>query len=170
MKFIGINGGTCVGKSSVVKNLLKQRDHAFYLGHDPLKRLFSKYSPQEQWEDVHALMLALLPVVAEKKYDIISDSGLRREWREELFGVARSLGYDVVEINFEAEYRVLEERFDERVARALANPELRVTNTSKDRFKELYDLFQEGKNPSAITFRTDTQSVEEITEDILKLF
>ncbi len=171
MKFISINGSTCSGKSSVIKNIMKEREHVFHLAYDSVKWSFSKYTPQKQFQDVHRLMAIMAKEVFEMKYDVISESGLHREWREELFAAARAHGYEVVEINIEADYDVLAQRFDERVARALANPEMRQpSNTSKERFKELHDIFQREKNPSALTFRSDTQSIEEIAESVLGLF
>ncbi len=170
MKFIILNGGSCSGKSTIAKNILKQRDRLFYLSYDAVKWSFSKYSPDEHFDDVHAVMLSMAQVLCEMKYDIITDSGLWIEWREKLLGVPRSHGYDIIEINLDAEYETLAKRFDERVEKALASPEKRISNISKDRFKELYDIFQKEKNPSAITFRTDAQSIEEISESIMKLF
>ena len=170
MKFISVNGSSCSGKSTIVKNVLKRREHLFYLSYDSIKWLFAKYSPNEQYQDVHTVMLSMAEALCEMKYDIISDSGLRRDWREKLLNIARTSDYDIVEVNLEADYEVLAQRFDERVANALANPERRISNLSKDRFKEIYDIFQKEKNISALTLRTDTQSFEEVSENILKLF
>jgi predicted kinase len=170
MKFISINGSTCSGKSTVCKNISKQRGRLFYLSYDAVKWSFSKYSPDTHAKDVHALLLSMTQAVCEMKYDIISDSGLHREWREKLLAVPRAHGYDIIEINLEADYNVLSQRFDERVARAIATPEKMIANLSKDRFKELFDIFQKEKNPAAITFRTDTQTMEEVSESILKFF
>jgi len=170
MKYISINGSSCSGKSTIIKDVLKQRDRLFYLSYDAVKWSFSKYSPAEHSKDVHAVMLSMAKTACEMKYDIISDSGLHKEWREKLLSIPRAHGYDVIEVNLETDYKILEQRFDERVAKALANPERRISNLSKDRFKELYDIFQKEKNTSAITFRTDTQNMKEISESILKLF
>ncbi|MBI4088733.1 AAA family ATPase [Candidatus Kaiserbacteria bacterium] len=169
MKFISINGSSCSGKSLVIKNILKQRDHLFHLSYDTIKWSFSKYSSKEQFKDVHAVMLAMAKAVFVMKYDVISESGLYKDWREVLFATARAHGYEVVEIVLGADYEVLERRFDERVARAAADPEARIANRSKERFKELFDIFQKEKNASALTFRSDIQSAEEIAEGILKL-
>ncbi|MFA5998040.1 MAG: AAA family ATPase [Candidatus Paceibacterota bacterium] len=170
MKFISINGSTCSGKSSVIKEVLKQRDHLFYLSYDAVKWSFSHYSPDTHFKDVHTVMLAMAEALCKMQYDVISDSGLFKKWREELLNIPRSHGYDVVEINLECDYELLAQRFDERVAAKLANPEIRISNLSKNRFKELNDTFQKEKNTSALTFRTDTQSLEEISESVLKLF
>ncbi|MFA6502816.1 MAG: AAA family ATPase [Candidatus Paceibacterota bacterium] len=171
MKFISINGSTCAGKTSLIKEVMKHRDHLFKLSYDTVKRSISDYSPEKHFGDVHTIMLAMEEALCKMQYDIISDSGLRQEWREKFLHVPRAYGYDIVEINLECDYDLLAKRFDERVARALANPDtLQPTNLSKDRFKELHDMFQTGKNPRALTFRTDEQSTEAIAESVLQLF
>jgi predicted kinase len=100
---------------------------------------------------------------------VISDSTLYRKSREKLTKLAKDKGYEVLEINLEADCEVLSKRFDERVERAHANPGWRISNLSKDRFKELHEIFHREKNSSAIAFRTDKQSMEEISESIMNL-
>ena len=89
--------------------------------------------------------------------------------REKFIDLAKGYGYEIIEINFEAGWDVLSKRFEERVAGALANPERRVANLSKERFKEIFDISEREKNPSALTFRTDKQSIEEISNAVMKL-
>ena len=114
------------------------------------------------------VMVSILDTMCKLKYNIISEA-LKKESREEIIGLAKEYGYEVLEINLEADWKVLSERFDERVAIALANPEKKIANLSKDRFKELFERYQNEKNPLALTFRTDTQSVENVSSDIMKL-
>lgn len=171
MKFISINGSTCSGKTSLIKEVMKHRERLFKLSYDSVKRSISNYKPDVHFDDVHTVMLAMEEALCKMQYDIISDSGLRQDWRERFLQIPREYGYDIVEINLECGYDTLAKRFDERIARALANPDmLQPTNLSKDRFKELHDMFQTGKNPNALTFKTDEQSIEEIAESVLKLF
>jgi hypothetical protein len=75
-----------------------------------------------------------------------------------------------VEINLETDNGVLSQRFDVRVADALDNPDRRISNLSRERFKELCNIYEEEKNISAITYRTDKQSIDEVVENVLKLF
>ncbi len=161
MNFIIINGSSCSGKSEIVKDVLRQRDRLFHLSFDRIKWLFSKYSSVNHGDDVGEVLLSVANKICEMKYDVICDSGLHKSWRDKLINIATLHDYKIIEINLEADYEVLSKRFDERVAKALATPEKdrRISNISKDRFKELYDIFQREKNPSAITFRTDTQSM-----------
>ena len=170
MKFISINGSTCSGKSSVIKSVMKQRDRLFHLSYDTVKWSFSHYTPAEQFQDAQTVLFAMAQEVFKMGYDVISESGLHREWREQLFAAARAHGYEVVEVNIECPYDALAQRFDERVARALATPDARIANTSKDRFTELHDIFQREKNPAALAFQSDEQSAEEIAASVLKLF
>ncbi|MFA6589597.1 MAG: hypothetical protein WCS66_04535, partial [Bacteroidales bacterium] len=77
--------------------------------------------------------------------------------------------YKIIEINLEADYSILEKRFEERVASALVNPNSRISNTSKERFKELVEIFEKEKNIKAISFRTDNQEIGRVVEEVLKL-
>ena len=172
MNFIILNGSSCSGKSTIVKNILEKSDRLFYLSFDRIKWLFSKYSSVDHGDDVGEVLLSVANKICEMKYGVICDSGLHKSWRDKLINIVTLHNYKIIEINLEADYEVLAQRFDERVAKALATPEKdrRISNISVERFKELYDIFQKEKNPSAITFRTDTQSDEEIAENIIKLF
>lgn len=169
MKLLILNGSSCSGKSTIIKNIMGQKSRLFHLSYDPLRWLFSKYSRSEQYKDVWAVVFAIADAVFKMRYDIIADAVLYKERRNKLIELAKQAGYSVIEINLEADYNVLAKRFDERVAGALADPEKKISNLSKDRFKELYDIFHSEKNLQAITFNTDIQSVEEISQKILEL-
>lgn len=169
MKLILINGSTCAGKSTLVKAVLKQRERLYYLSYDALKWGFSQYAPQVHGADVVTVMFAVAEIIFALKYDIICDSVLIREHREQLVALAKKHDYEIVEINIEASYDILLKRFDERVARAKADPTIRISNLSRERFQELYDMYESGKNPSVPTIRTDKYSVEENIESVLKL-
>lgn len=169
MKLILVNGSTCAGKSTLVKAVLKQRERLYYLSFDALKWGFSQYNPKVHGSDVITVMVAVAESVFALKYDIICDSVMIREHREHLISLGKKHGYDIVEINIEASYDVLLKRFDERVARAKTDPTIRISNLSRERFHELYETYEAGKNPSAPTIHTDVQSVEENIVAVLKL-
>jgi predicted kinase len=170
MKLTIINGSSCAGKSTVVKAILKEKEHLFHLSYDSLKWSFSRYSPEKHSDNVHVLFFAVAETMIEMGYDVICDSTIFKKWRERLIEFATARRYEIVEVNLEAEYKTLLERFNARVARAKANPEMRITNTSEERFRTLYDTYQTEKNTAALTFWTDReQPIEEIEESILKL-
>ena len=168
MKLVILSGSSCSGKSTIIKELLKQKERYFYLSHDSLKWSFSQYSSGKYYEDIHKLKLCILEAVCELKYNVITEA-VGKISRQKHIDIAKIFGYEIVEINIEADWEILSKRFDERIANALANPEIKISNTSKERFKEIYNKFQSEKNPTVVSFRTDIQSIGEITKAILKL-
>lgn len=170
MKLILLNGSSCSGKSTVAKHVLKERGHVFYLSYDALKWSFSQYLHTQHGNDVRTVVTSIAETVFKLKYDVICDSGLFRDWREKIIRLATTHGYEITEINLESDYEILLQRFEERVADALANPNKRITNFSKDRLRELFDTYQREKNPLATVIRTDKQTIEKTVEDIMKLF
>lgn len=148
---------------------MAQKERYYQLSYDSLKWSFSQYRPDVHFDDVRALVRAVAESVCGMNYNIVCDSALYRDVREELLQIPKKYGYEVIEINLEADYEVLEERFDSRVKDAILNPEKRISNTSKDRFKELYDIYNAEKNPLTLTLRTDRETVEGITEKIVAL-
>ena len=170
MKFIIFNGCSCSGKSTIIKNILNQREKCYHLSEDSLKWQFSQFKPDVHSDDVTTLLNAVAESICNMKYDILCDTSRYRKNREELLKVPRKHNYEVIEINLDVDYEILEKRFDERVAKALVSDSKRIRNTSKERFKEIYDNYQNDKNNSAISFKTDEQDVDLITAEVLKLF
>jgi|SRR3989338_702114 len=168
MKLVVLNGASCSGKSTIIKNIIKEKEGYFHLSYDSLKWQFSKYASGKYFKDVNIIMLSILDAVCKLKHNVICES-YHKESREKLIVLATEYGYEVVEINLEADWEVLSKRFEERVAEASLNPEIKVANRTIERFKELFDIYEKEKNPSAIIFRTDTQSIEEVSNSILKL-
>lgn len=169
MKLVILNGSTCSGKSATLKIIMKQKNHLFWLSYDALKWSFSNYKSETHYQDVQKVLLTVASAVFDMKYNVITDSVLYASSREDLISLAEQAGYEIFEVNLETDFEVLSKRFDERVASALANPNSRISNLSKDRFKELFDIFQREKNPEAITFRTDILGAEEVASNVMKL-
>ena len=103
------------------------------------------------------------------EYTVVFDSALYRENRETLLEIPKKYGYDIVEINLEAAYPVLEKRFEARLEEAAKNPHSKISNTSKERFKELYAIYQSEKNKEALTFQTDEMTLDETFSEIDKV-
>ncbi len=169
MQLIQINGCSCSGKSTVVKGVLKQRGGIFHLSQDSLKWSFSDYAQAKNKyrKDVDSITLAVAETVFSLKYPMLCDSSLFREQREKLISLAKSHGYEIIEINIEAEYPILQARFEQRVEDALNAKSTRISNTSLDRFKDLYEIYNKEKNPEAITYHSDMLTPEEIITEVL---
>lgn len=164
-----MNGPSCVGKSTIIREVMKQKDNVFLLSFDGIKRNFSKYTPIVDYDKVRELFISNATFAFAKGYDVITDSSLGKENRESLISQAKDSGYDVVEINLEADESILRKRFEERVETS-KNAIVKPANTSIIRWKELYDLYHHDKNKEAITFYTDMMSEEEIVEKVMEIF
>ncbi len=169
MFFLSINGSSCSGKSTIIREVMKVEKNLFHLSYDFLKWSFSGYNSKTHYDLVFDLLLDIAKISFEKKYNIISDSSLYKKDRNKLIDLAKKYNYKIIEINLETDFSVLEKRFEERVASALANPNSRISNTSKERFKELVSIFEKEKNNQAVVLRTDNQKIEEVVEKVLKL-
>lgn len=142
---------------------MRQESRYFHLSYDSLKWQFSHYVSGKYYEDIRVLRLAMLSTLCELKYNVITES-LHKESRQKHIDLAASYGYDVVEINLEAAYDELLERWNKRIARGE-----RKETMKKERFDEIYSIYMSEKNEQATTFHTDTQSVDEVSQGILKL-
>ncbi|MCF7795359.1 ATP-binding protein [Patescibacteria group bacterium] len=165
MKLIIFNGTSCSGKSTIIEYLMKE-DNVFHLKGDTLKRLFSNYSFYTHKDDVKKIVMAVAKEIFTMKYKVISDYSLFKVSRQKIIDLAKKSGYEIVEINLEADFEILKERFNERVKGALNDNSKKISNTSMDRFKELYKTYNKEKNVLAKTFYTDKQSIEELVREI----
>jgi predicted kinase len=171
MKIIILNGSSCSGKSSIIKILMKERENLFYLHYDTLKWLFSKYKREKHNKDVQKIVMHVVGEVFSMGYDVISESSLTRESRQKLIDLANKNNYEIIKINLEADFDVLLKRFNERVEAALKIPEKdrKISNLSVERFKELYEIYNNEKDSDAIVYKTDKENPEEIAEKINKM-
>lgn len=168
MQLFVINGSSCSGKSTVVNGLMERHKGLFKLSADSLKWSFSDYlTAKAQYKKaVDAIVLAVADTVFSLGYTVICDSSLYREQREKIISKAREYDYDIIEINLEADYDLLETRFKNRVESAKAQKSQTIANTSLERFKELYALYNEEKNSNAKTYRSDIQTPEKIVTEV----
>jgi predicted kinase len=164
-----INGPSCSGKSTIVKRIITEKEKFYQLSYDGQKWFFSKYDRDTHFKDVRSIVLALAKTVCQMKYNIVCDSALYRDHRQTLLRIPKKYGYEIIEINLEADYDIVVGRFDKRVADTLLNSNARVSNRSKIRFKELYDIYQAEKNPLAKSFRIDGKHDDEVAESILRM-
>jgi len=163
MKLVIFNGPVCSGKSTIIGNVMAQKERYFHLSYDSLKWQFSHYASGKYYEDIRVLRFAMLKTLLELNYNVVTES-LHKESRKKHAEIASLFDCDVVEINLEAEYDVLLERWKERMSSGE-----RRENISRERFDEIYQIYLAEKNNGAVTFRTDKQSMEEIRMAVLKL-
>ena len=164
-----INGSSCSGKSTLLNRILQEKDRYYKLSTDAQKWMFSKYNREDHYEDVMKIANVLTDAVCQMKYNILCDGGLYRDKREEWLTIARTYGYDIIEINLEVPYDILLARFEARVKDALEKKSKTIANTSSVRFKELYEIYSQEKNENAISFRSDLLDGEALYQEVNKL-
>jgi len=168
MKFIILNGPSCSGKSTIVQSVMEKREGLYHLARDKQKWFFSKYDRHIHHVAVRNIVIAIAEAVCSMKYDIICDSPVYPEHRDKLLEIPQRHGYEIIEINLEADYKILLERFKRRVAEAEAGSKKRISNRSEERFNELVKMYEDNRNLKAKVIRTDEESIEDITDDIIK--
>lgn len=171
MKLIILNGPSCSGKSTIIKEIMQDKENLFHLSHDLTKWCFSKYERNKHYEKVQAIVLAIADKVFDLKEDVISDASLTKEFRHKLIKLAKKKNYKIFEINLEADFKILLKRFNKRVESALKVPikDRRISNTSIDRFKELFEIYNKDKNPKAITFKSYSKNKKQIINQIKEI-
>jgi len=170
MKLIILNGSSCSGKSTIIKNIMAEKSHCFHINRDSIKWSFSKYQYDKDHENVQKILLAIADTVFKIGYNTILDFAIYKKYRQEFIDLAKEYNYELLEINLEADYEILLKRFNERIKSVslVQKKDRIISNTSVDRFKEIFDIFNKEKNPLALTIRTDTQNVENVSKSIMK--
>jgi predicted kinase len=168
MKLFVLNGCSCAGKTTILEKIMKEKDGYFHLGYDPIKWQFSRYVSGMYTDDIYEIMTATLTVLCQQKHNVVLEA-YYKEPRLRLIALAKQHGYEVIEVNLEAEWDVLVKRFEERMVKVAADPHIKIANRTKERLKELFDIYENGKNPEAIVVRTDNQTVEEAAKKVLSL-
>jgi predicted kinase len=164
-----LNGASCTGKSTVISKVMDKKNRLYHLSYDAQRWFFAKYHRKTHATHVENIVLILADAVCRMGYDIICDAGIHKEYREKLLHIPKKYKYEVIEVNLEADYDLIVERFHKKLAFSLLNPEIKISNTSKKRLKELYDAYHAEKNLDAKTFRIDRKNVDEIVESISKM-
>jgi len=169
MQLIIINGASCSGKTSVVKKLSSTYPKLFHLSYDRLKWMISDYQAARDYAAIRKIILVVASTVFSLEYDVICDFGLQKTVREAIIQKAKEHDYAILEVNLEADYKILYERFMERVEKKKQDPSARIANASVKRFDELNDMYNNDKNPAAKTFDSGELSIEEIVDEISSL-
>lgn len=167
-----INGPSCVGKSSSIKSYMRDHDHLYYLSYDAQKWGFSHYTEHkdEYSKMITDIFFGISDRVMQEWLNIICDSVIERSTRTYLSQRAAHYGYMIIEINLEAPWDTIQDRFYQRIKTwAQENPEP-ISNTSLKRLSRIFELYEQEKNPNAYTLSTLDIAIDtiawEITEEV----
>ncbi len=160
-----LSGAPCAGKSTVAKDIMESNADYFYLSSDALKNLFSDYDSGKYVEQIRTMLLSMEEILCKAGLNIVAEA-LHQEFKARLISVARAHGYEILEVNLEAPYEILLERFKERRSQIEARGEQGYAMRTEENFKANFDAYQREKNPKARTFDTTKETVKEITRNI----
>jgi adenylate kinase family enzyme len=168
-----INGPQCAGKSTVAELLLNSYPNLFHITGDKIKWLISDYAQSKQKyseSDVINKMLYKLSesaIVEGFSLLIETNIGLMKSWIPKYKALADSNEFVYLELNIEAPYDVLKERFEKRAQSAKAQGS-KISVTKVDDMKLRFDGYQKYKNSSVPTLDSYRMSSEEILNQIVE--
>lgn len=163
-----INGASCVGKSSSIKAYMSDHDHLYYLSYDAQKWGFSHYvdHKHEYSGMITDIFFGIAKRVMQDGIDIICDSIIERSTRLPLIDQALYHGYSIIEINLEAPWETIQDRFYQRMHTSEHHESEPISNTSIERLHGIYTLYEQEKHPHAHIVHTGGKSIQEIAHEI----
>ena len=161
---LAIYGPSCAGKTSVVEELLKKHEELFRISKDKIKWLISNYDNKKHSEIVYRLLLKLAKKAIDEKFSLIVEGGISPVQGKEFRFMAEKNKLNFFEINIEAPFEVIKERFKERVQNA-KNQKTKMANKGLKRFKELYEIHKNNKK-TMVTFDSSKLSTKKIVKEI----
>jgi len=171
-KFILIlYGPQCSGKSSVAKLIIEKTAGTFHVYFDKIKWLISDYSAEKYSNTgiVNRLALSLARQAAVEGFSILVEGNAQLIAEiDEYHKIAEANNQRLVQVNIEAPYETLLERFNLRVKDAEIK-KTKISVTTEKGMKERYDKYHELKDTQIPTFDSSVMSQEEILSEIEKL-
>lgn len=161
-----VNGPSCVGKSTLIKNILQQKEDYFHLSYDTIKWLFSKYHFYKHTNSVESILFSILKVICKKNHNIICDYVIHPKDRKKVIQIVEKYNYKIISINLEAPLKILNERFEEE---RQINIERKRLGTTHERFREIYDTYHKEKDKNAKTFDTGKINADSLAKKVFKI-
>lgn len=159
-----INGPSCGGKSTVTDILFERYGHIYKAKSDVIKWLISDYHAPTYREVVHIMTLETMRVALAHKLSVIKEgASFQNEAYTEMASQAK---VPLSVVNIEAPWDVLLSRFEQRIEAKRQGA--KISNTDPVRFKELYDMYLNTKQPNALHFDSSVQSPDEIADAIVE--
>jgi predicted kinase len=162
-----IIGNSCSGKSTLIKELQKSLLGSYHIGYDKVKWGLAGYNRDKDQEIISNLLDWFLKIILENDINCISDILMREEQAyQEIEQLAKKYNYKLILVWLECPEDIRLERFRERVQRAKADPNSKISVTDESLFLE------NSRKPiyfpkNAKKYDTSAQTTEELAENIL---
>lgn len=160
-----IDGPSCSGKTSVASAITEKYGEIFNAKHDKIKWLISNYKSSNHRNIVYDITRSTIKTALENGLSVIKEGSFEPQ---KIIEIGKQLNVPVFVANIVAPKEVLEERFKKRIEKKKDDPEVKISNTSLERFNEkMYNKYLESKLDSPLEFDSSKQSPEEIAEKII---
>jgi ribose 1,5-bisphosphokinase PhnN len=171
-----INGPSASGKSTVKNYFADKYSNIFSASRDRIKWLISGYSSKEFQKETYAMNIALIEIALEYGLHIIVDQGIQTPdgnveienyLTEEFQRLSKKFNVKLTEVNIEASFETISERFQDRIEAKKRGAKIAMTDPIM--MKERFENYQRRKNENEgnPTFMTDNRTPEDIAEEIL---
>jgi predicted kinase len=158
-----VNGPSCGGKTTVAKAILERYGSIFDASMDNIKWHISDYAPERHRPTVQDMTHELMHIALKHGLSVLKQGA---SWKpEDIIAIADEHKVPWVLVNVSAPWDVLAQRFEGRIEEKIKGG--RISNVSHERFKELYDMYQETKMETPLEFDSSKQSPEEMVEAIV---
>jgi len=168
-----LQGPLGAGKSTVAKLLSENAKGVFHISGDKIKWFISDYSAKKYSGNgvVGRLLLSLVSQAAKENLSIIIEGNVATiKYDAKAYSdVAKENNMNFVQVNIEAPYNVLLDRFKQRVKNA-TEQKTKISLTSVKDMKNRYGAYQKFKNNNLPTFDSSVMSPVDISKKIKSIY
>lgn len=165
-----VYGPLCSGKTSLIKELMDQLPWLFNISIDKTRRLLSDFQTIDYKDCINTIHESYLRIASDYHLSVVIDgsAALQSEWGFFYRLLAEKYNYRFVEINIEAPYRILEQRFVERTQRLLSQwAKLKAVHIED--MQNRYESYIKNKNNEIMTFDSSLYSPLELCGKVIEL-
>ncbi len=166
-----IQGPMCSGKSSVAKILISKYPELFHASGDNIKWFISDYSAEKYSGKgiITRLLSSLVSQAVLESLSVLIEGNVGLQKDVKIFSdIAEKNEFNFIQVNIEAPYNVLLDRFNKRVEDALEK-KTNISVKTEENMKKRYEGYQEFKDKTLPTFDSSKMSPEKIADEIQSL-
>ncbi|MDA3836486.1 MAG: hypothetical protein PF542_02585 [Nanoarchaeota archaeon] len=167
-KFILIlNGPSCAGKTTVRREFTSKYGRIFAPKGDVIKWMISDYEGSKDRAKVVNMVGGLIEGAIKEGFSVVHDWSITDIQRVELKSLAVKYKLAFIEVNIEADFETISDRFDVRIEEARNGAKISMTDPFV--MRGFYDEYMKSKDNSLPTFDSRKDSAEQIVKKIISL-
>lgn len=165
---IAVYGPMCAGKSTISKMLASEFPGVFHISYDKIKWFITDYSAEKYSGKgiVSRLLSTLVTQVATEGFSIIIEGDLNLMRNHQIYEkIAKENGMNFIQINIEAPFEVVGERFEERL-RISKEQNIKVSITTEEGMRTRFEVYQKEKHTELPTYDSSKMTPDEIVSNV----